>query len=82
MKRIDALFSSYKVRYPDDVATLKSSIPELAAVNDFVVELMYRNWSEEYFCAGWLILSPHIVNEFAEYLREDILEDSDDLGFW
>lgn len=56
-------------QFPSDVERLKREIPELAMLPDSVVDHIYSEWSEEEYCAGWLILD-YGLTEFAAYLRE------------
>lgn len=63
------------VRWPDDVAELKSAIPQLAALSDFVVQTIYENWSEEHFCASWLIVDANSIDDFKAWLLTEVTEE-------
>jgi len=60
------------IRWPDDIAVLKEQIPELQFLSDYTIQNLYSNWSEDYWAAGWLILSKPTIKEFAEYLRQEV----------
>ncbi len=58
------------VTFPEDVATLRAGVHELAHYPDFVVEVLYEKWSEDYYCAGWLYLSDERIDEFRNWFVE------------
>ena len=80
MTRLESLLNGDResIRHSDDVAALKQEIAELRVVSDGVVQMLYEDWSEAYWAAGWLILDSGIVTEFAAYLREEVNEKSDE----
>ncbi len=63
------------IRFPDDVSRLKREIPELAEVSAITVQELYSTWSEDHFCAGWLIMNAEIVEEFRVWLLEEVEEE-------
>jgi hypothetical protein len=60
---------SLAVRYPDDVAELRASISLLQRFTDVEIDRLYERYSDTY-CAGWLILSPDIIEDFAQWLTK------------
>lgn len=58
------------VDYPEDVAWLKRSVPVLSTLSDEAVEALYGEWSEEFWCAGWLIMDDGTIGEFAGWLSK------------
>jgi len=60
-----------KVTYSEDVAKLKASNSELASLSDRVVELLYGRFSEDYYCASWLILDEQSIRQFNQWLDSE-----------
>jgi len=60
-----------KVTYSEDVAKLKASNSELASLSDRVVELLYGRFSEDYYCASWLILDEQAIRQFNQWLDSE-----------
>ena len=74
MKRIDYFLSGAEkpIEYPEDIKKLKEYFPELKALSDSKVQEIYREYSEDYYCAGWLILTEDSRKEFSEYLQGEM----------
>jgi len=72
MTRLEYWGKSETVRHPEDVKMLKDSIPELASISDAQIQDMYSHWSEDYYAAGWLIISPAGVTQFKKWLLAEI----------
>ncbi len=62
----------YPARFPEDIRKLKDAIPELHRVDDLVIETLYSNWSEDNWSAGWLIMTPGVIEDFKAYLESEI----------
>ncbi len=61
------------IRYPEDIAKLQAEIPELADLPRHVVQALYEDWSEYFYSASWMCMDEsRFVEEFAEWLREDV----------
>jgi len=77
MNRLEVwLKGTFKIEYPEDISKLKAGIPELMDVNDSLIQQMYAQWSEDYYCAGWLIMSEGTVEEFRSWLLSDVDPDN------
>jgi hypothetical protein len=77
MKNLEAMLNfKGKINYPDDVARLKRHIPELETVTDEAVQYLYHTFSEDLWCASWLIMNRDSIEEFREYLLKDVGEDN------
>ncbi len=73
MRRLTLLKNrSYPIWYPEDINRLRESIPELNASSAGEIQEWYSDWSEEYFCAGWLILDEGVIQEFRGWILEDV----------
>jgi hypothetical protein len=74
MKRIDVLLGMEPqppCDYPEDVERLKQGIPQLNLLSDLEIQAVYREYSEETHCAGWLILNDAGVEAFNNWLQEE-----------
>lgn len=69
MTRLEKLLTN--VRHPEDVARLKREVPALRDLPDIIVQMLYSDWSENYWAAGWLILEDEYIKEFKQYLEEE-----------
>ncbi len=58
----------------EDIQRLRSGIPALAALSDAAVEGMYRSWSEDMYCAGWMHIGDEEVTEFREWATATVAE--------
>lgn len=61
-----------KVNYPEDIYALKEHIKGLREVPDVVVQRLYSQWSEDNYCAGWLIIDQDGIQSFRSWLLEDV----------
>jgi hypothetical protein len=65
------------IRYPEDVATLRTKIPELARISAGDVQTLYEMYSEEW-CASWLIFgSNNDIEHFRKWLLDSVNERGD-----
>lgn len=77
MKRINYILlrkKPYQIDFPEDVRELITKIPILAGLSDDVVDKLYSDWSEDFYCASWLCLSESSIKEFEYWLNEEIEE--------
>ena len=75
MKRIEALLGMEPqppCDYPEDIERLKQGIPQLNLLSDLKIQLVYREYSEDMYCARWLILNDHGVEAFNNWLQEEV----------
>jgi hypothetical protein len=75
MTRLEFLLNPPKeaIRYPKDIALLRESIPELAKLDDATIQKLYHSYSEDMWCASWLILDKNFLQEFREYLLDEVI---------
>ncbi len=79
MRRLDVLMDKGDqtlCEYPWDVALIKKAIPELETLTNRQVERFYRDYSEDMYCAGWLIVTEDGVDSFKNWLEMDIKEEN------
>lgn len=77
MNRLEVwLKGTFKIEYPEDIIKLKEGIPELVEVNDSLIQQMYAQWSEDYYCASWHIMCDGVVEEFRNWLLSDVDPDN------
>jgi len=57
----------FKPTYPDDITKIRSLCPEVKNLNDFIVEQLWENYSEDCYCAGWLMV-PDDLSDFVRYI--------------
>ncbi len=60
MRRIDL-----PIRHPKDIFKLRESIPQLMDYDEYAIQSLYHEFSEESMCASWLLMDS--VNGY--YLR-------------
>jgi hypothetical protein len=66
-------YHSRHIEYPDDVKRLRRKIPELASLTDHDIQDLYHTWSEDCYCASWLIFdSFNDPQEFRSWLLEEV----------
>lgn len=72
MKRVYIKNNEHNYRYPDEMERILAYLAENGslAVSGPVVEQMYRDFSEECYSAGWMVATPEILEEFADWLAE------------
>lgn len=59
--------------FPDQLDIIRKNIPQLDPLTDLQVEYLYREFSEDTACAGWLRISDEQdVADFAFWLNEEI----------
>lgn len=57
--------------YPEDIAKLKSAIPEIRILHDSVIEDLYSTFSDSWYCASWLNVTENSIKDFREFLFTD-----------
>jgi hypothetical protein len=75
MKRLDHLLWGFKdsvIWYPKDIAKLKAEIPDLTDLSDPVVQSLYNVYSQDFYSAGWMLLTDSMLKEFKNYLLEEV----------
>jgi len=60
------------IQWPEDVAKLKEALPALNFLTNYQIQELYGSFSEEQYCAGWLVLDENTIKEFEEYLNEEV----------
>lgn len=63
-------FASYNYEYPEDMKMILQYLSEHGKVNvsDKRIELLYYDFSDKMYCAGWISVSDQRLEEFADYL--------------
>jgi hypothetical protein len=75
MTRLEAFLgreNDYDSVYPEDIKTLRKGIKELDKLTDSQIEMLYREYSEECYCASWLSVSEGSLKDFDFWLNEDL----------
>lgn len=72
MKNKNRLFTG--IRHPEDIRVLRKDVPAFnsAFFTSEEIQKLYSLFSEEQYAAGWMGLSPDIVEEFAAWLEEEV----------
>ena len=55
------------IEFPEDVEKLTHEITEIGWLNEYYVEELYEDFSDEMYCASWLDLEGH-VKDFEKWL--------------
>ncbi len=63
--------------FPEDIAKLKSAIPEISKLSDIQVQDMYSNWGEDVYCESWTDVSESSITEFRKWLLIDEVDRAD-----
>jgi hypothetical protein len=58
--------------YPEDMEEILSYLNKHGKINvkNSTIEDFYYDFSEECYCAGWMAVNGHILEEFANWLSE------------
>lgn len=59
------------IRHPQDIKILRKQIPELNDLEDYEIQWLYENYSDEQWCAGWIVLDKDRLQEFRTWLERD-----------
>lgn len=61
-----------KFMYPDDMKRIVNYLKQHGDVfvGDVIIEIMYEQFSEEVYCAGWMEVTDEILKEFEAWLNE------------
>lgn len=61
-----------KLMFPDDMKRIISYLEQKGDVfvADVIIEKMYKQFSEEVYCAGWMELTDDMLKEFEAWLHE------------
>lgn len=72
MKRVYIKNNEHNYRYPDEMEKILGYLTENGSltVSGPTVEQMYRDFSEDRYAAGWMFVTPEILEEFADWLAE------------
>lgn len=54
-------------RHPRDLDVLLEVEPRLATYTRSEIARAYEHWCEEFYCAGWLIVTSDTAKEFADW---------------
>lgn len=65
-------FTNYDYEYPDEMEEILRYLSENGKVNvsNKRIESLYRDFSDDIFCAGWIGVSEENLELFADYLSE------------
>lgn len=64
--------SVYVPEFPEDIHILRDNIDKIKNLSDFQIEVLYSRYSEQDYCANWLCLTPGIIQDFNNWLNEEI----------
>lgn len=58
--------------YPDEMEKILTYLNERGKikVSAFTIERLYRDFSDECYCAGWMGVNEHVLAEFERWLIE------------
>lgn len=70
MKAFEYNFNDF--RYPEDMERIIKYLKENGTINISyeLLEELYSDFSEDNYCAGWMILNDFYIREFAKWLSE------------
>jgi hypothetical protein len=54
-----------------DIIFIRDSVRELRNFTDVAVHYLYHNWSEYFYSASWMTISPSVLKEFEIFLLEE-----------
>lgn len=55
------------LEYQKDIAKIKRSFPTVRELPDFVVETLWRRFSEDCYCAGFLVIDESYMDQFKNW---------------
>lgn len=61
-----------KFRYPEDMEKILTYLREHGEVkvSDKTIEQFYEDFSDEEYCAGWMVVDDQMLEEFADWLNK------------
>lgn len=70
MRKLDQLLNTDEyIDYPEDIRKIKEIIPELRKYSDGQVQQFYKEFSDDVYCAGWMIIDQaECAYRFARWL--------------
>lgn len=75
MNNLDAALLGHSRSLPAfillDIIVIRDSVEELRFCTDVAVHYLYHNWSERFYNASWLNVSPDTLKEFNTFLMEE-----------
>ena len=74
-QRVFVPFQKTEYRYPEDMERIMSYLNSRGKVNvsEKMIERLYEDFSEQMYCAQWLIVSEEILNQRQKILRWYVL---------
>ena len=62
----------YDFEYPDDMKTIMGYLVThgILVVGAQAIERLYREYCEDSWCAGWMIVDENILENFSDWLEE------------
>lgn len=68
--RVYKKHESNNFTYPDEMKRILDYLDEHGTlfVNSAIVEKLYFIFSEEKYCASWMIVNDHLLEQFADWL--------------
>lgn len=65
-------YKKYNFSYPDDMEKILNYLRKHGEilVDDFMIECLYRKFSDDWYCAGWVSVDEHALNEFEKWLND------------
>ena len=60
----------YQYDFPEDMEMILDYLNKhgKVVVSGLIIENLYRNFSDECYCAGWMCVDKYILEEFEEWL--------------
>jgi hypothetical protein len=64
--------NEYYYRFPEDMERILEYLNEhgQVLVDGRTIEVLYEDFSDEKYCAGWMCVDNHILEEFEEWLND------------
>lgn len=61
----------YQYDFPEDMEMILDYLNKhgIVVVGGSIIEILYRKFSDECYCAGWMCVDNHILEEFEEWLN-------------
>lgn len=64
-------FEDFKPQYPEDIKAIREyleSVGELKCT-DKELDDLWSEFSEDYYCAGWMTVTDKLLEQFADFLE-------------
>jgi hypothetical protein len=67
---VSNLTGTFRIEFPEDIPVIRKVNTILQRFSDFEVAELWKQFSRDYYCAGWILVNSERLEQFGDWLLQ------------